>query len=154
MAVLVLWLKKLILLVLLATFLDLLLPSSAYSKYVKLAMGLIILLALLSPILDLFHKDISLTQLSFTAGEAGKGAPDFARIEALAKRLAADNDEQANRYVEQQIGALIKKQIEAQHGVKVETVDVHVHPDGQKAKQPIERISIIVALDKPRETGT
>ena len=51
MSIITLWVKKLILLVLLATFLELLLPTNAYQKYVRMAMGLLILLTLLTPLL-------------------------------------------------------------------------------------------------------
>jgi len=151
MAMLILWLKKIILLVLLATFLDLLLPSGTYSKYVKLVMGLLILLALLSPILNLFRKDIPLAQLSYAVGENATQSPDFARVDALAKKLAAENDEQANRYAEAQIGELVKKQIETQHGVKVQNVQVRIRSEGEKAKQPIDYISVILTQRKPTE---
>jgi stage III sporulation protein AF len=147
MAMLILWLKKIILLVLLATFLDLLLPNNVYNKYVKLVMGLLILLTLLSPILDLFRKDIPFAQLSFTVGE-GTNAPDFARVDALVKKLAATNDEQANQYVEAQMGELMKKQIEQQHGVKVESVNVQVVPEEQKTTQPIQHVSVVLAQSK------
>ncbi|MFT9848052.1 stage III sporulation protein AF [Aneurinibacillus sp. REN35] len=150
MAMLILWLKKIILLVLLATFLDLLLPNGAYSKYVKLVMGLLILLALLSPVLDLFRKDISLAQLTFSAGDkvTKESNPDFARVESLAKRLAEQNDAEARRYVQTQISELIKKQVEANYGVKVENVQVKVHAQDQTAKQPIVGIEVVLAQKK------
>jgi stage III sporulation protein AF len=148
MAMLILWLKKIILLVLLATFLDLLLPSNTYSKYVKLVMGLLILLSLLSPLLELFRQDVSFAQLSFAIGENGEKSPDFARVDALAKKLATENDAEANRYVEAQISELVKKQIESEQGVVVQTVHVKISPQGQKAKQPIERISVVLAQKK------
>lgn len=150
MAMLILWLKKIILLVLLATFLDLLLPNGSYSKYVKLVMGLLILLALLSPILDLFRKDISLAQLTFPIGDmVTKGAnPDFARVESLAKRLVEQNDAEARRYVQSQISELIKKQVEASYEVKVESVQVKVQAQDQAAKQPIAGIEVVLAQKK------
>ncbi|GED12979.1 stage III sporulation protein AF [Aneurinibacillus migulanus] len=155
MAMLILWLKKIILLVLLATFLDLLLPSNTYSKYVKLVMGLLILLALVSPLLDLFRKDIPFAQLSF-AIEKGAGQtqnPDFTSVDALAKKLAAQNDQETNRYVEEQISGLVKKQVETQHGVRVQQVHVQVNSEGQKTGQPIERISVVLAPGKAQEKG-
>ncbi|MCR8843169.1 stage III sporulation protein AF [Paenibacillus sp. SC116] len=53
------WLKEIIMLILLAAFVDLLLPSAKMQRYVKLMLSLIILLALLSPIMKLFDKDLA-----------------------------------------------------------------------------------------------
>lgn len=46
------WIKQIILLVLFATFLELLIPNNNYKKFIKVIMGLLILLAVLQPILD------------------------------------------------------------------------------------------------------
>lgn len=48
------WLKEIIMIILLATFLDLLLPNRSMQRYVKLTLSLIILLTMLSPVLKLF----------------------------------------------------------------------------------------------------
>jgi stage III sporulation protein AF len=53
------WIKHIILLILMATFLDLILPSSNMRKYVKLVVGFLILLLILSPLLHLFQYDPS-----------------------------------------------------------------------------------------------
>lgn len=153
MAMLILWLKKIILLVLLATFLDLLLPSNTYSKYVKLVMGLLILLALVSPLLDLFRKDIPFAQLSFAIEkEIGRSQhPDFTSVDALAKKLAAQNDQETNRYVEEQISGLVKKQVETQHGVNVQKVHVQISSEDQKTEQPIESISVVLVPKKEQK---
>ena len=53
------WLQNIILIVLLATFADLLLPSSAMQKYSKMVLGLLIIVVILSPVLELFTKEYS-----------------------------------------------------------------------------------------------
>lgn len=53
------WVKHIILLILMATFLDLILPSSQMKKYVKLVVGFLILLLILSPVLHMFQYDPS-----------------------------------------------------------------------------------------------
>lgn len=144
MAFLILWLKKIILLVLLATFLDLLLPGNAYSKYVKLVMGLVILLTMLSPVLELFKKDWP-TELSGIAGNTAAGtALDASRVDALTKKLTQHQDETAAEYVRAQMGDLIKKQVEKQYAVTVENVAVTLAPGGKQAEQPVEGIHVVV----------
>ncbi|GBF11030.1 MAG: stage III sporulation protein AF [Tepidibacillus sp.] len=57
------WLQNIILIVLLATFVDLLLPNSDLQKYSKMVLGLLIMLTILSPLLDLFSNQFSVTTL-------------------------------------------------------------------------------------------
>jgi stage III sporulation protein AF len=51
------WIKHIVLLILLASFLDLILPNSNMKRYVKLVVGLLLILMILSPILELFKFD-------------------------------------------------------------------------------------------------
>lgn len=51
------WLRELIMIVLLATFVDMLLPNRSMERYVKLVLSLLILLTLLSPITKLLKSD-------------------------------------------------------------------------------------------------
>ena len=53
------WLERIIILVLLATFLDMLLPNTPLQRYVKLVMGLLILLAIITPIMQMFQNDLT-----------------------------------------------------------------------------------------------
>lgn len=58
------WISHIVLLILLATFFDLLLPSSRMKKYVKLVVGLMIIMLILSPVLHLLKFDYDQLQLS------------------------------------------------------------------------------------------
>ncbi|NLL19743.1 MAG: stage III sporulation protein AF, partial [Clostridia bacterium] len=46
--------RNLVLLLLLATFLEMLLPKSDLTRYIRLVVGLFVLLTILQPVLDLF----------------------------------------------------------------------------------------------------
>lgn len=59
------WLKQIVLLVLIATFIDLLLPNNRLDRYVKLVMGLLIILAMLSPVFQLLSEDHDLRSFAF-----------------------------------------------------------------------------------------
>jgi stage III sporulation protein AF len=51
------WIKHIVLLILVATFFDLLLPNSSMRRYVRMVIGLLIMLLILSPLLDLLQFD-------------------------------------------------------------------------------------------------
>lgn len=149
MSILTLWVKKLIILVLLATFLELLLPTNAYQKYVRMAMGLIILLTLLTPLLEIFQKPISLDQLGgdYTT-ENGQGI-DMDRIQALSKKLVSYQDETTTEYVQTQIKDLVAKQVEEEYQVKVDSVDVKLKKDKEKV-QSIDQIVVHIQHHEER----
>ncbi len=51
------WITQIIIFILLATIIDLLTPNLAMSKYIKLVLGLILILILLTPIFSFFNLD-------------------------------------------------------------------------------------------------
>lgn len=52
------WVKGLMMLVLFAAFLELILPSSNMQKFVRLIIGLLIMLAILNPMIEFLAKDV------------------------------------------------------------------------------------------------
>lgn len=144
MSALILWIKKLILLVLLATFLEMLLPANAYQKYVRMAMGLIILLTLLTPLLEILNKPITLDQLGVLhqSTESGQGI-DMERIQALSQKIMSYQDQATTEYVQTQMKELIARQVEDKYPVKVESVDVILKKDKEN-QQNIDRIVVHV----------
>ncbi|GAB3791430.1 stage III sporulation protein AF [Virgibacillus kimchii] len=52
------WITQIIIFVLLATIIDLIIPTNAMKKYIKLVVGLILLLILLKPVFYIFQIDI------------------------------------------------------------------------------------------------
>ncbi|PQP87808.1 stage III sporulation protein AF, partial [Paenibacillus sp. AR247] len=51
------WLKEVIMVVLLATFVDMLLPSRSMERYVKLVLSLLVLVTLLNPLIRIVTDD-------------------------------------------------------------------------------------------------
>ncbi|MFC0561621.1 stage III sporulation protein AF [Halalkalibacter alkalisediminis] len=52
------WLTNIILLILLATILELMLPNSNMQRYVKMVVGLLLLVVMLQPLLSIFTEDV------------------------------------------------------------------------------------------------
>lgn len=57
------WLQNIIIIVLLATFVDLLLPNTNIQKYAKFVLGLLIILTIITPIFSIFSEDFSISRL-------------------------------------------------------------------------------------------
>ncbi len=150
MAWLTLWLKKIILLVLLAAFLDLILPNTNLQRYVKMVMGLIILITILSPLFSLFHlstEELAL-RLSRYQDSLTASTPDKEWREITDKLLSQQN-QQMTEYVQNQVAAMVRQQVQSTYGVAAD-VDVKIRTaDGQQPQ--IEAIAL--TLESPSENG-
>jgi stage III sporulation protein AF len=62
------WIKHIILLILFATFLELLIPNNDYKKFIKVIMGLLLLLAVLQPVLDIVDRSWDNTAATTVTG--------------------------------------------------------------------------------------
>jgi stage III sporulation protein AF len=83
------WITQIIIFVLLATIIDLLVPANVMKKYIKLVVGLILILILLKPVFYLFQVDIqsdlesAFSMITFPTEEEGslKNLVDFQKTE-------------------------------------------------------------------------
>ncbi|GIO83660.1 stage III sporulation protein AF [Paenibacillus faecis] len=125
------WLKEIILVVLIAVFIELLLPNRAMERYVKFVVSLLILLTLLSPLMRLFSTDASeKIESAFTDNWGGleesgtQTATDsiLAQGELLRKRREAE----ALQWAGEEAARQMKRQIEQETGTSVERVVVNI----------------------------
>lgn len=83
------WLKAIIMVIMLATFVDLLLPSSKMQRYVKTVVSLFVLLTLLSPVMQLFQTNWNVDKLISAAeqkqqiAESGTGTSPVKTLEEI-----------------------------------------------------------------------
>lgn len=150
------WLKSVILIILLASFVDLLLPNQSMQRYVKTVISLFLLLTLLQPLLSLFEKQTLLDQklgaalFKQDAAWSWQGDTVADRMEPLpviqqrAEMLRVRQEEQSRRMVQNQAADLIKRKIEQITGVQVQSVQVDTKSDenGQAVIQ-----SVALSLD-------
>lgn len=155
MDLLTLWLKKIILLVLLAAFLDLILPNTNLQRYVKMVMGLIILMTILSPVFSIFHLSqeelalrISQYQQKVVGEPTGNSNNQWKQI---ANQLIGQQDKQMTEYVTEQMQTLIRRQVESDYQVAVAAVRIKI--EEVQGKEP-QIQAIAIDIDDPRNIPT
>lgn len=151
-----LWLQKIILLVLLATVLDMLLPNSSIQRYVKFVMSLLILLSMISPIIVLFQKDLSAEKIALRIMNYGDSSSEkgWTQLKQYSEKLVRENDEEAGRFVKGQLESLIQAKVEEQYGVKVQSVHVVIDQELNKEQSYPVISSVQLILDKDiQDTG-
>lgn len=164
------WLKSIILIIMLATFVDILLPNQTMQRYVKTVMSLFILLTLLQPVLTLFQKNTSIDRMladanSVFTGASGASVPalgaqqggaadmqTLSSIERQAGQLKMRQEQQSQRLVQQQVSDLMKRSIEQATGVKVISLQVEVSNDKQGQAQ-IQKVFVQAAETPTKPAG-
>lgn len=114
------WLKEVIMVVLLASFVDLILPSRSMERYVKLVLSLLILLTLLGPLIKILTDaaDVKIAAVfngmnqSHEAG--GKGS--LQQIMDEAKQLQTRQQKQSLEWAAREVAAKMKDQIRKESG--------------------------------------
>ncbi|WP_053784408.1 stage III sporulation protein AF [Paenibacillus xylanivorans] len=128
------WLRELIMIVLLATFVDMLLPNRSMERYVKLVLSLLILLTLLSPITKLLKSDpVGELKRAMTAMDSpSDGNATLEQILAQGKRLQSNEQEQSLQWTAKELANVMKGQIEETTGERVQSVEVKLAMDTTK----------------------
>lgn len=160
------WLREIILVVLLASFVEMLLPSKSMERYARLVLSLLVLLTILSPIISLLKGD-AITELSLAMDEqnlqSGSPASEGQRAGSLKKiledgqKLAHGQQEQSLKLAAIEIAGQMKEQISAETGER--GVQVTVTLAMQKADNPdVEALpaisSVRVLLPEPQAITT
>ncbi|WP_051250775.1 stage III sporulation protein AF [Paenibacillus harenae] len=123
------WLRDIIAVILLAVFVELLLPNKAMQRYARLVVGLFILLTILSPILKLLQTDIS-AKLDEGMGLWSEAAmtrkvpmADLSQIQRDAEQLSGKRTQEAAKLAERTLEASIKSELVERAKAPVDKVD-------------------------------
>lgn len=127
------WLREIILVVLLASFVELLLPSKSMERYARLVLSLLILLTMLSPIVSLLKGD-AVSELSIAMGRqeqegglftgGGDGGSSLEQILADGQKLAQGRQEQSLKLAAEEVAGQMKEQIIKETGKRGVNVTV------------------------------
>jgi stage III sporulation protein AF len=148
------WIKELILIILLASFTDLLLPSHALQRYVRTVIGLFLLLVLLSPLYELFHHRWTPNQwMQAALGEPTAKEEQMQSLPDIVKQsneLKTANQQQAKQLLESQLAVSMKEGIESQNQVSVDSLQVSTQLD-DNGKPTIDQVSVVLGESKEKD---
>jgi stage III sporulation protein AF len=137
------WLKQIVLLVLIATFIDLLLPNNRLDRYVKLVMGLLIILAMLSPVFQLLSEDHDLRSFAFLGSSPALSKEvSMEEIKKQGEALKQEQQQWIRQEAEARAGEQLKDELQQRFQAKVEKAEVKLKMDGNE--QAIEGILVVM----------
>lgn len=163
------WLKQIIMVILLATFIDMFMPNRSMQRYVKLVVSLFILLTMLSPVMNWFGTNVNLRVLAaavdgFRAdggmrlavdGEhgpaEGTAVPALGEVLSKGEELARERTERSLSLLETELAALVEEHVRTRHGTAAKaTAEVRLDEQGWPEIRSI-RIRVGTALNRDLE---
>lgn len=144
------WLRDIVLIILLATFVDLLIPNNSLQRYVKVVVSLIILLTILSPVISFLKEDRAVNQALEQASGKKDGSQALNLILSNGAKLKSENDISSTRLAEQQVGKMVKEKLESSLPLLVEEVLVTIMEE-EGVSPSIGHIQVILRSENHSE---
>ncbi len=148
------WIANIILLILLASVLELLLPNSSLQRYVKMVVGLLLLVMILSPLFSIFSQDVTSIIASIKLPNQIEEADLNFSVENKKKEI-----QQAQlAYISEQVAVQLKRQVEEEminrFNKEVVTVTVALEDFSQNEDylNSIANVSIHLRSNNHKET--
>ena len=132
-------LRHIVILVVLAAFLDLLLPKDGFQRYVKLVVSLFIILALLQPIVQIVRGDMQIIE-SIEQLLLPRDGRQHTEVEEVLRRgdeLRERSLNQSQQAAEIRVSELLHEQLQARTNLNIERVNVKLQRDGEDRKSVV-----------------
>lgn len=116
------WTEQLIIMILIATLLELFLPDNRFQPYIKVVMGLLIILIMIAPLAELLHLDMpELKQLPVSRQESDAGKNKI-------KNIKSEIDRQNAAYIHKQMAVqledMVNKEVQKSYGYRIVNIDM------------------------------
>jgi stage III sporulation protein AF len=146
------WITNIIVFVLLATVIDMLLPSSSMKKYTKIVTGLLLITIILTPLLKLLSSDFDdvVNEMTLSSDSTNNSVENL--IEIKKKEIQASQ----RAYILEQMGVQMKQEVEKEmmekHGKQVVTVSLEAEDENlENLPESISKVTVVLA--EPQEEG-
>ncbi|UTR09465.1 stage III sporulation protein AF [Evansella sp. LMS18] len=146
------WITNIILLILFATVLELILPNSKMQRYVKLVVGLMLLMVMLQPLLSVFQADPEELLAEISSAASMNTSGDSSLLDS--KKM--DIEEVQLAYISEQMAVQLKEQAADAVREKFEvvmkevTVNIQDYPENEEELKNF-LTEIVVHLESPGE---
>lgn len=144
---LTLWIKSIIFVVLFASFLELLLPSNNMQRFVRVIMGLFIMLAILNPIIGIIEKSWTSDQLPALATNSGSSLD--LNILSAANNVAGKREQIARDMYIRDLSKQIRATILPIDGVADAKVTVTIDTESDQKNKSIGKIKNVIVYIEP-----
>lgn len=137
--------RNVVLIILLTTFLDMLLPSSSMQRFIKVVMGLFLLVTLLNPLLILIKEEQDFEVFAWQQNNQVEGS--FNSVLTQGQHLETVNQELIKAQYQQRLQAQIKALVRLIKGAEGALVEVTLK-EGEKVGLDNEIEKVLIRISK------
>lgn len=146
------WVANIIALIFLSTLLELLLPRGNLQRYVRVVMGLLVMLAILQPVFSLMAQGFGLDGLR--AAMTGDRGIDVDRILADAERMRERNSDLTRETYRRQVERSMAERLARLPGVRSVSCLVELAPDAGGGSGAIASVTVTLVPGEHAGTST
>jgi stage III sporulation protein AF len=132
------WIKEIISIILFATFLEFLLPNGQMRKFIRVIIGLFIMLAILSPVMDIMNKGEQADKMSAWSVMSSQGS----RTNESINKISVSQEQLANELYQQQLAKQIRSVVVTLDGVSDAQVGVELEQGNKNGTAAIHKVLI------------
>lgn len=142
------WIREIILIILLAVFIDLLLPSNKMQRYVKVVLSLFILMTILTPIVSILNKDMAFDEWQDAIFEPSTNEAYLPLNDVLeaGEQLRQQHEGQTLQIVEARLADMMMRDLEAILPGQIQSVTVESVVNDNEVQ--INKVQVMVMKEK------
>lgn len=152
MAFLTSWSEKLIIIILIATLLELFLPNNRFQPYIKVVMGLLIVLIMIQPLEDLLHVQTpSSSQLSIVNNQ---NSSEKNQIKNLKSEIDRDDAAYIHKQMVVQLKDRVNKEVQQTYGYAIVSIKMTTAAPTNADPVNISHLTVFVTKTSTSKTHT
>ncbi|SJZ85764.1 stage III sporulation protein AF [Selenihalanaerobacter shriftii] len=125
------WIKNLVLIMILTSFVELLLPKNKLEKYIRVVLGLFIVIAILNPILNLFSGNYDLREITDLLTVPKNNTGQMASIMQRGQELKNNNQSKARSNYKKQLAKQINALLSFDDNLPQTSIVVNLQANNQ-----------------------
>ncbi|WP_165820757.1 stage III sporulation protein AF [Pueribacillus theae] len=145
------WVGNIVILILIAVIMDMLVPNNSLHQYVKMVIGLLLILLLLSPLLSIFSSDKDKIFESIKFEQAISENVFEKKMNHKKNEIQATQD----AYIEEQMAVQMKNQVEEelmeQYEVSVEKIRINFKEKSDRTYENILGLQVFLTTNKENQ---
>lgn len=139
------WVSQLVMIVLFAVILELLLPTKGFHPYVKLVVGLVLIVALMDPVIRLFQLDPG-DLIPNVESDAHYG-----QVQEKTNEQKNEIEKEQKAYIQEQVAVQMKERVKEalyeQYGMQIDDIDLTAEQTDSGALN-IQKVAVTVSSGK------
>lgn len=145
------WISNIIIFILLATVIDMLLPSSSLQKYTKMVIGLLLIVIIITPILSLFQTNFNQILASATLQPNQENENKLGNLTELKKKeIQAVQSAYILKQLANQLQEEVEEELMKKYQMKIEVTDIAVKNE-ENPRLPDDLQNIAISLTEIKD---